>query len=212
MNHPSADPFDHFWLDTAIRLQALAQAGLFYAKDRFDQERYEEIRSISANMMEHLCDTPIEQIKDLFCNETGYQTPKLDTRAAIVDGDKILLVRERDGLWSMPGGWVEVDGSIRENVIKESLEEAGMQVTPLRIAAIEDRKKHNLPVYPYGVTKVFVLCQKGPGEFAENCETTERRWFTLDDLPPLAEAKNNREQIELCFAATKDPYWNVFFD
>ena len=38
---------------------------------------------------------PLEKVKDLFCNETGYQTPKLDTRAAIFKDNMILLVQEK---------------------------------------------------------------------------------------------------------------------
>lgn len=39
------------WLDLAVRLQALAQAGLFFARDPFDRERYAEIREIATDMM-----------------------------------------------------------------------------------------------------------------------------------------------------------------
>ena len=39
------------WLQWAIELQSLAQAGLTYGKDKFDQERYTRIREISAEMM-----------------------------------------------------------------------------------------------------------------------------------------------------------------
>lgn len=35
-----------------------------------------------------------------------YQTPKIDSRAAIFQDNKILLVKEKDGTWSLPGGWV----------------------------------------------------------------------------------------------------------
>lgn len=70
------------WLEWAIELQSLAQAGLTYGKDIFDRERYERIREISAEIMAYKTDIPVQKVKDLFCNETGYQTPKLDTRAA----------------------------------------------------------------------------------------------------------------------------------
>ena len=40
---------------------------------------------------------PVETVRDIFCCETGYQTPKLDTRAAVFRDGKILLVQERDG-------------------------------------------------------------------------------------------------------------------
>ena len=33
------------------RLLAIAQAGLYYAKDEFDRERYEEIKAISLQLL-----------------------------------------------------------------------------------------------------------------------------------------------------------------
>ena len=39
------------WIDFAIRLQSIAQAGLQYGKDKYDIERYEEIRRIAAEMI-----------------------------------------------------------------------------------------------------------------------------------------------------------------
>ena len=103
------------WLAWAVELQSLAQAGLTYGKDDFDLERYARIRAISAEMVAHMSDLPLDKVQGLFCNETGYQTPKLDTRAAVFQDSKILLVRERDGRWSLPGGWCDVNVSVREN-------------------------------------------------------------------------------------------------
>ena len=77
------------WLNWAIELQSLAQAGLSYGKDKFDIERFERIREISAEMVSHKTDISIEKVKNLFCNEVGYQTPKIDTRAAIFENNKI---------------------------------------------------------------------------------------------------------------------------
>ena len=71
------------WLSWAIELQSPAQAGLTYGRDPYDRERYERIREISAEMVAHKSDIPAEKVKELFCSETGYQTPKVDTRAAI---------------------------------------------------------------------------------------------------------------------------------
>ena len=58
------------WLEWAIELQSLAQAGLTYGKDIFDRERYERIREISAEIMAYKTDIPVQKVKDLFCNET----------------------------------------------------------------------------------------------------------------------------------------------
>lgn len=200
------------WLQWAVELQGLAQAGLYYGKDQFDLERYERIREISAEMISYKTEIPLEKVKELFCNETGYQTPKLDTRAAIFREDKILLVKENNGKWSLPGGWVDVDVSVKENTIKEVKEEAGLDVTADLVIAIQDREKHNLPVYAYKVCKVFVLCTLIGGNFQKNIETVDSGYFGLEELPALAEAKNNYEQIKMCFDAYHSDHWVTQFD
>lgn len=200
------------WLQWAVELQALAQAGLFYTKDKFDVERYKRIREITAEMISYKTDIPTDIVQNLFCNETGYQTPKLDTRAAIFQNDKILLVHEANGSWALPGGWVDVNISVKENTIKEVKEEAGLDVVAKRVIAVQDREKHNLPIYAYKVCKIFVLCEAVGGSFTENIETTGYQYFALDELPCLAEEKNNREQIAMCFDAYHAEHWDTQFD
>ena len=200
------------WLKWAIEMQSLAQAGLTYGKDIYDRERYHRIRDISAEILSHMTEIPTEKVKDLFCNETGYQTPKLDTRAAIFEDGKILLVHERDGTWSLPGGWVDVHISVGENVVKEVKEETGLDVVPERVIAIQDRAKHNLPVYPYGVCKIFVQCAVIGGQFQENCETTEYKYFAPDELPEISVARNSEDQIKMCFDAYRSADWKTLLD
>jgi ADP-ribose pyrophosphatase YjhB (NUDIX family) len=200
------------WLDWATELQFIAQAGLTYSKDSFDIERFERIREISAEMMSLKTGIPIGHVRDVFCNETGFQTPKLDSRAAIFEDNKILLVKENNGTWSLPGGWVDYNESIRSSIIKEVKEESGFDAIPVKIIAIQDRNKHNLPLYAYGICKIFVLCEVKGGEFKSNIETLGRDFFTLNELPLLATEKNTKEQIELCFQAYYSENWDPVFD
>lgn len=200
------------WLKWAVELQAIAQNGLFYGKDKFDIERYERIRNISAEMLSYKTEISVEKVKDLFCGDKGYQTPKIDTRAAIFKDNKILLVHESNGKWSLPGGWCDVDISTEENTVKEVREEAGLDVVVKRIIAVQDREKHNLPVYAYKVCKIFMQCEVIGGKFRPNIETTGFDYFGIDELPDLAEEKNNREQIEMCFKAMNSEHWEALFD
>ena len=105
------------WLSWAKEIQFIAQAGVEYSPDPFDQERFARLREIAAEMLSCMTDLPLQKVRDLFCNETGFQTPKLDSRAAIIHEGKILLVREKDGLWALPGGWVDVDQTIASNIV-----------------------------------------------------------------------------------------------
>ena len=200
------------WLDWAVELQALAQAGLFYSKDVYDIERFQRIRDIAAEMLVSPSGLPVDQIRNLFCNETGYQTPKLDTRAAVFRDDKILLVQENNGLWSLPGGWVDVDLSVGENAVKEVKEEAGLDVQAKQIIAVQDRKKHNPEIYAYNICKVFILCDLLGGSFRENSETIAIGYFSMNNLPPLSENKTTREQIQMCFDAYRAEHWETVFD
>ena len=204
--------FQPQWLEWAKELQFLAQTGLTYSKDVFDIERFERIREISAEIISAQSELSLEKVKDLFCNETGFQTPKLDTRAAIFKEDKILLVKERNGTWSLPGGWVDVNQTVKSNTEKEVEEEAGLKVEATRIIAVQDRNMHNVPPYAYNVCKIFVLCEILSGYFQPNIETTESDYFRLEELPLLAEEKNNEEQIKMCFSAYHDKNWQVLFE
>lgn len=76
------DKFDQF-TDWAIELQSLAQAGLTYGHDKFDLERYQRIREIATEMITKKIDLPTKKVRSLFCNDSSYPTPKIDTRAAI---------------------------------------------------------------------------------------------------------------------------------
>lgn len=84
--------------------------------NRYDLERYVKIREITEEILNEYTNLGHEKIKYLFASETGYQTPKVDIRAFVFKGDKILMVKEKsDGEWSLPGGWADVNTSIRES-------------------------------------------------------------------------------------------------
>ena len=201
------------WLKWIIEIQSIAQAGLTYTDNVYDIERYERLREISALMMSEKSGLNLDKVTGLFRNETGYQTPKIDTRAAIFKDNKILLTHEKNGTWALPGGWCDVLETIKTNTLKEVKEETGLNVDTVKIIAIQDRNKHNKPIYAYGICKVFVLCNLLGGEFIKNIETTEIKYFSLDELPNnLADEKTTKEQIEMCFEAYKSSDWKVLFD
>lgn len=215
--HYLMNPFDLLNIQTAqpprstvfalIReLQGIAQAGLFYTKDRFDKERFERLSQISQSLASIVSgEDNLEKIKAAFCFERGYLTPKMDTRAAIFnDRGEILLVQERNsGLWNMPGGWCDEDLTLVKNTVKEVREEAGLEVNVSRLIAIVDRNAHNTPPLPFGCLKAFLMCQYKDAPFVPNDETLQRQWFARDKLPvkELRLDTNTYEQLMMCFAA-----------
>ena len=199
-------------IDLAKELQALAQAGVFYSKDPFDIEKFERIRDISAEIMSDISDTPVEKVLELFCNETGYQTPKLDVRAAMFKDDKVLLVKDNRGNWALPGGWVDVTTSVKEGIIKECREETGRNVAFNKLVSVVDQSQDSMSKRAYSVIKMYMIVDELGGEFKENHETVATEYFALDELPELGRYRSTVEQIELCFKAKDDENWKTIVE
>ena len=105
-------------LDWARRLQAIAQNGLHFSRDPYDRARFEQVREICAEML--AADSAPAALVEALQIETGYATPKVDTRSVVVRDGRILLVREAtDGLWTLPGGWADPGESPSQNAERE---------------------------------------------------------------------------------------------
>lgn len=200
--------------DWAMEIESIARAGLSYSDSPYEIERCLRLQQIADEMLAWQSDQTPAAIHRLFAVEEGYITPKVDTRAAVFEQNRILLVHEKNGTWALPGGWCESTLSPGENAVKETEEEAGYRCRPVRLLAVHDWRKHNPCNLPYGVIKLFIECEILSKTQSDGLETSEARFFALDDLPdPLAEEKNTREQIALCFLAHQSgPDWTVPFD
>jgi ADP-ribose pyrophosphatase YjhB (NUDIX family) len=185
----------------AQRLQAIAQAGLAYAPSPYDQERYEEVRILSARLLQGITDEGFEKIIRLFASETGYQTPKVDVRAVIFRGsDEVLMVREKidGGRWTLPGGWADVGYTPFEVAMKEALEETGLVVKATRLLALWDKREHSHPPQPWYVYKVFIRCEIEGGSFVqETAETLGTRWVGKEELSTIELSTDRVTQSQL---------------
>ncbi|UQZ77411.1 ADP-ribose pyrophosphatase [Niallia circulans] len=201
------------WLQWAKQLQAIAQAGLTYSKDTFDLERFEDIRKISLEIMSEYTKVDETRIRDLFANETGYATPKVDIRAVVFQDNKILMVKEKtDNSWALPGGWGDIGLTPAEVAVKEVQEESGFKVKAVKLIAVMDKKCHPHPPSPYHVYKMFIQCEIVGGEAQEGVETSSVGFFAKDDLPPLSIPRNTESQILLAFKHMANPLEPVYFD
>ncbi len=195
----------------AQRLQAIAQAGLTFNTIHYDQERYEEIRALSVKLLQEITDEPQEKIVRLFASETGYQTPKVDVRAVMFRGTgQILLVQEKSDhdRWTLPGGWADVGYSPFEVAAKEAKEESGLDVKPLRLLALLDKRKHDHPPQAWYVYKMFIQCQVVGGELSQATgETSGAGWFRKEELAALdlSTDRVTRAQLEAMFAYAGNP-------
>ncbi len=169
-------------------LQSLAQNGINYTKDVYDAERYRNMINILAEMLANLSNINNEEdILKFFSSEIGYITPKIDVRGAVFKGNKLLLVKEKsDKLWSLPGGWADVNFSPAECVSKEILEEAGIKTKVIKLVAFLDKLKRGHPYQIPHTYKAFFLCERISGKCQPGLETEDVDFFELDKLPPLS--------------------------
>lgn len=201
------------WLDWAKRIQAISQSGLSFSNDIYDFERYEELRKISAEIIEEHTDVEMKKVLDLFVNERGYQTPKVDVRGGLFYDNKILLVREKiDDKWSLPGGFCDVGLSPAENVIKEIKEESGYDSIAKKLIALLDMNKHSHPPQPYHYYKVFIQCELVGGQARTGIETKDVKFFSENNLPELSKDRNTKEQISMLFEFLRNPNKVAMFD
>jgi ADP-ribose pyrophosphatase YjhB (NUDIX family) len=185
-------------LRIARRVQAIAQSGIHFAGSEFDRERYEELRGLSVELTGTICDTKPSKIRDLFTNETGFQTPKVDVRSVVLKEGKILMVRERiDGRYSMPGGFADINYSPSEVAVKEVREETGLNVRFNRVLAIADTDRHGFPPLPYHFYKIVILCDLVDGDLRDSIETSEAGFFDFDNLPELSVERNTPSFLEM---------------
>jgi ADP-ribose pyrophosphatase YjhB (NUDIX family) len=202
------------WLVWARRLQAISQSGLTYCKDKFDIHRYHEIRTIAAEMMAAGSSLPgTETLEKLFAEQSGYATPKIDTRVAAFKDNQILLVRElEDGRWSLPGGWADVGEPPSIAAAREAREESGYEVRITKLAAIFDRNLHGHPPYAFHAYKLFFIAEPIGGAPQDSHETADAQFFAEDNLPPLSLLRVTPSQIAHLFEHLRNPTLPTSFD
>lgn len=108
------------------------------------------------------------------------QRPVIAVSAAIVDGDRVLLVQRgrppSQGLWSVPGGRLEWGESLHEAVKREVREETGLeiQIGPL----VEVVERCDPPHLTYHYVIIDFLGRPVGGQLQAGDDASETRWVT----------------------------------
>jgi ADP-ribose pyrophosphatase YjhB (NUDIX family) len=201
------------WLRWIKRLQAIAQDGLTYSRDDYDLGRYEQLRELAAEMLAAHSTNTLEEARDLLVLETGPATPKVDVRAAVFEDDRILLVKEPgEAGWSVPGGWADVGESPSESAARETLEESGYSVRPVRLLAAYDRDRHGHPPMAYHVYKLVYLCELLADEPLADVDADAVGFFGEQEIPDLSVTRITGAQISRLFQQHRDPGIPTDFD
>ena len=205
------------WIEWGRKLQAISQTGLHFTENQYDRERYEQIRTIAAEILAEHTNLSVEELIQLNVNEFGYATPKVDVRGVVFRDEKILLVREiaDAGRWTLPGGWADVNDTPTQAVIREVLEESGFKTEVVKLLAVYDREQQkHTPSFPYSVYKLFFHCQIIGGQPQLNNEVSEIAFFSETEIPfgELSTSRVTKSQLIRFFEHYREPTLSTDFD
>ncbi len=201
------------WLKWAREIQSLAQTGLAFAPNHYEEERSTRLIEISAEIIEAYTNLKAENISRILMEQPGYATPKVDVRAAIVEGNKILLVKEiADGKWSMPGGWMDVGDYPADAAEREAKEESGFIVKAKKLIGVFDANRNGRPLDFFHAVKLVYLCEIISGEPTISNETSEVEFFDFKELPTLSRNRTNEKHITEIIKHLQDPKRAAFFE
>lgn len=198
-------------------LAAIARTGLAFTHSLYEQERFEEVLKVAADIRVaaglggvaegHLA----EWMKSVGEGVAGYVTPKVAVGALVGNerGELLLVQRADSGMWLYPTGWADVGYSASEVAAKEVFEETGIAVEPVRLVALLDGMRLGFTRVP--LYSLVFHCRMVGGSLARHpLECADVGWFAEDALPsPTAGADR---WGELAFRAIRDEPMETHFD
>jgi ADP-ribose pyrophosphatase YjhB (NUDIX family) len=201
------------WLAWAREIQAIAQTGLHFTTNEFDRQRYTRLAEISAEIFAGYTNGSMDELVPIFLAQTGYATPKVDVRGAVIRDGQLLMVREKvDGNWSMPGGWADVNEAPSTVVEREVWEESGYRVKAQRLLGVYEANHDVAPVQVFHAYKLVFLCDLLGGDATPSIETTDVAFYSPADIPELSTQRTPPRVIERVFAHYADKSLPVDFD
>jgi len=192
-----------------IKVIGIAKIGKKFSKDPYALENYEELHLLGQEMAATIM--PSVDACTLFERDV-YPTPNLSVRVMITNQvDRVLFVREKqDGLWSLPGGWVDLFQSVKQAAISEALQEAGVTISIDRILSMFQREKHKDYPTLLSETCIYFHAVILEGEPFPGFETSETMWVHIEDEMPALSRKNTKIEILTAWQCYKEQQYPYF--
>ncbi len=125
--------------------------------------------------------------------------PIVAVSAVIVHDGRILLVNRgsepNKGLWSLPGGAIELGETARDALIREVREETCLDIEPLRVAYVHDviMKTDQTVLWHYVIISYFAAVVGGHARASSDAAAVE--WVPLENVKNLETTDSLVEQL-----------------
>lgn len=188
-------------LEIADEIRGIATTGLHFAEVVFDQERYTRLLALAARLASFGTEHEESELERLYFDaDVGYATPKVDVRMAVFRGDGVLLVRERsDGRWALPGGYADIGDTPSDAAVRETAEEAGLEVRATRLVGVYDlRLRPEVAPHPFHIFKLVFAGEPtdASAQPRAGSEATDARFWPRQGLPELSLGRTLPVHIE----------------
>jgi ADP-ribose pyrophosphatase YjhB (NUDIX family) len=173
------------WAD---RLRDVSAMGMLFSKSIHDEQAFRAVQTVAMEMLALATGQSLEQIEPLRAPIFSRPTPLLGGDAAVIDEQgRILLVQRADNaMWAMPGGALEVGETPAEGVVREALEETGVECRAVCLVGVFDSRFCGT-LTPHHLYQFVFLCEPmdlgKAGEASHSIEVLDVGWFPEDGLP-----------------------------
>jgi ADP-ribose pyrophosphatase YjhB (NUDIX family) len=131
--------------------------------------------------------------------------PHAGVGAVVFNGTRVLLIERGKaplkGWWTVPGGMIETGEAVEDAVRREALEETGLHVRPVAVAAVFERitRDDNGAVEFHHIV-VDCLCELEGGTLAAASDVAAAGWFTLEEMATMKMAPGTPEVVARAWA------------
>jgi len=176
----------------ADELRGVANLGLHFSRDDYDIERYQKVLEASARIVAELQGVSHKEVLEQYQKNFTHVSPLVGAGTVVLNGCKILLIkRNDDGLWAIPGGLVEVGETAAEAAQRELFEETGIRAEVIRLLGVFDsriwKSKTSMQLFHF----VFQAETDDPTPHTST-EALGVGYFSEDKLPPLSSGHHLR--------------------
>ena len=170
----------------ADELRGIACVGLQFTENRYDREHYERVLAAAARLIAAIENQPCDQVLAGFKYNLLHMGPQAGAEAAVIrDGHVLLIRRQDDGLWALPGGFTEVGETLAQSACRELREEAGISGRATRLLGIFDSRLW-LSQTKAQLYHVVFQVESDEGSPKPGPEALDAAFVGEDDLPPLS--------------------------
>jgi ADP-ribose pyrophosphatase YjhB (NUDIX family) len=127
--------------------------------------------------------------------------PLVGVGALVIESDKILVVKRENepgkGLWSIPGGLLELGERVRDGAVRETEEETGIKIEiDSLIDVVDSVTKDENGRIRYHYVLIDFLAHPIGGKLNPNSDVKEAKWVTFEELKRLPTTRTLKYLLE----------------